>query len=106
MTCERTLSMALHDPPPARARLPERAMRDAVLDAAARTRADGLDRAGCSTPGAGALSSTPGPATSGPASASWPTSPPNEARPSRTSPDLAPAAPARRARILMTHGEF
>jgi hypothetical protein len=45
MTCERTLSLALHDPPPTRARLPERAMRDAVLDAAARTRADGLDRA-------------------------------------------------------------
>jgi len=50
MTFERTLAVALHDPPPGwppargSARLPERALRDAVLDAAARTRADGLDR--------------------------------------------------------------
>lgn len=50
MHCERTLTVALHDPPPLRpgahapCRLPERALRDAVLDAAARTRADGLDR--------------------------------------------------------------
>lgn len=51
MTSERTLAVALHDPPPGlpptrgSARLPARALRDAVLDAAARTRADGLDRA-------------------------------------------------------------
>lgn len=51
MFIERSLNVALHDPPPlrhggrARVRLPERALRDAVLDAAACARADGLDRA-------------------------------------------------------------
>jgi hypothetical protein len=43
MTTSRALSVTLRDRP--QARLPERGLRAAVLDAADRTREDGLDRA-------------------------------------------------------------